>query len=230
MTHQVWNGCKPFYFPGGKTGLLLVHGYIGTPDEVKRMGEDFAQRGYTVLGVRLFAHATHARDMHRVRWQDWLADIEDGLAILSATCDTIVIAGLSMGGVLSLLAGATYPQIKAIIAMSTPIDLIPTVYFGHSIFSAGSFQPFTPCGWYHYWEKAATRNTTNRTAIHRLSRYRSPLIHRALQTSQEDQSRCAHDSATHPGCLIEKKITSFLSKMVTNSMTCYNVNENNRSG
>jgi carboxylesterase len=129
MPQQVWDGCKTFYFPGGSIGVLLVHGYIGTPDEVKRMGEDFAQRGYTVLGVRLFGHATHPGDLGRARWEDWLADIEDGLNILSATCETIVIAGLSMGGVLSLLAGATYPQIKAIVAMSTPIDFSPRAVF-----------------------------------------------------------------------------------------------------
>jgi len=43
------------------------------------MGEYLAKRGYTVLGIRLFAHATQPDDMLRARWWDWLAAVEDGL-------------------------------------------------------------------------------------------------------------------------------------------------------
>jgi carboxylesterase len=44
---------EPFYFPGGKTGCLLVHGFTGSPKEMRWMGEYLAGQGYTVLGVRL---------------------------------------------------------------------------------------------------------------------------------------------------------------------------------
>ncbi|NTV37277.1 MAG: carboxylesterase, partial [Anaerolineaceae bacterium] len=49
---------EPFLLPGGKVGCLLIHGFTGTPKEMRWWGEDLAGRGYTVLAPRLAGHAT----------------------------------------------------------------------------------------------------------------------------------------------------------------------------
>jgi len=112
---------EPFFFPGGKTGCLLVHGFTGTPKEMRWLGEYLAAQGHTVFGVRLAGHATRPKDMVRTRWPDWLASVEDGLHVLRSVCDHVFILGLSMGGALSLLAAARYPIIQGVVALSTPL-------------------------------------------------------------------------------------------------------------
>lgn len=113
---------EPFFFPGGRIGCLLVHGFTGTPKEMLWLGEYLARQGHSVLGVRLAAHATQPEDMPRARWHDWLASVEDGWHILSGITDQIIVLGLSMGGVLALILAARYP-VAGIVAMSTPHHL-----------------------------------------------------------------------------------------------------------
>lgn len=122
MSKNIIPTAEPFYFPGGSTGCLLVHGFTGTPKEMRWMGEYLSARGYSVLGIRLFAHATKPEDMQRARWHDWLASVEDGLHILSGVTERIFIIGLSMGGALSLLTAARFSP-AGVIAMSTPYSL-----------------------------------------------------------------------------------------------------------
>lgn len=119
---------EPFFIPGvgdqdrKRTGCLLVHGFTGTPKEMRWMGEYLAKQGYTVLGVRLAAHATQPEDMIRSRWHDWLASVEDGWHILSGCTDHIYLIGLSMGGMLSITCAARYPA-AGLIIMATPHHL-----------------------------------------------------------------------------------------------------------
>jgi len=112
-------GAEPFFFRSGRTGCLLIHGFTGTPFEMRGLGEHLAGAGFTALGSRLFAHATRQEDMPRARWQDWLASAEDGYHWLSGCCEAIVPIGLSMGGVLALILAARLP-VAGVVALSTP--------------------------------------------------------------------------------------------------------------
>ncbi len=115
---------EPFFFPGGKTGVLLIHGFTGTPKEMRWMGEYLNKKGLTVLGVRLFGHASQPEDMLRSRWWDWVTSVEDGLNLLKGSTTCQCVAGLSMGGILALIAAAHYP-VKCAVAISTPYTLPP---------------------------------------------------------------------------------------------------------
>jgi carboxylesterase len=112
-------GAEPFFFPGGKTGCLLLHGFTCMPEEMRGLGGDLAQLGYTVLGLRLPGHATHPHDLNRVRSTDFLIAVEEGLALLRESTQHVVLIGQSLGGVLALLAAARYP-ITGVIAMACP--------------------------------------------------------------------------------------------------------------
>jgi len=113
---------EPFFFPGGKTGCVLVHGFTGTPKEMRMMGDYLNRNGITVIGIRLAGHAAQITDMVRTRWRDWLISIEDGINLLSGFCDNIFVAGLSMGGIFALMAASHY-GIDGAIAMSTPYTI-----------------------------------------------------------------------------------------------------------
>lgn len=117
---RIMSGAEPFFFPGGRTGCLLIHGFTGTPFEMRELGEHLAAQGFSVLGPRLFGHATVPEDLLRARWQDWYASVEDGYELLSGVCDRIIPIGLSMGGLLTLLAAARL-EVAGAVPMSTPI-------------------------------------------------------------------------------------------------------------
>ena len=101
---------EPFFFRGGPTACLLIHGFTGAPKEMRWMGEYLAGQGYSVLGVRLAGHATKPADLIRTRWQDWLASVEDGYHLLQGDCAQIFVCGLSMGGILSFDAAGDFIQ------------------------------------------------------------------------------------------------------------------------
>jgi carboxylesterase len=121
---EVLHNAEPFYLPGNETGCLLIHGYTGTPFEMKMLARSLQAEGYTVYAPRLFGHATDPEDMLRARWWDWVGNVEDALALLKATTQRQIIMGLSMGGALALLASARYP-VEAVISLSTPYALPP---------------------------------------------------------------------------------------------------------
>lgn len=115
-------GGEPFLLTGGRIGCLLIHGFTGTPAEMRPLGVHLHELGYTALGIRLFGHATRPEDMIHARRSDWLADVESGLAMLRGGCDKVVAAGLSMGGLLALWAG-TQDSVEAVVCLSTPLSM-----------------------------------------------------------------------------------------------------------
>jgi carboxylesterase len=121
---QIIPTAEPFLLPGDRTkpACLLIHGFTGTPKEMRWMGEYLNQKGYTCLGVRLSGHATNPEDMIRSDWTDWVASVEDGYALLRGLTERIFLIGLSMGGVLSLLM-STRLKTPGVVAMSTPYRL-----------------------------------------------------------------------------------------------------------
>src|ERR1041384_6390038 len=121
---QIIPTAEPFFLLGDSTkpACLLIHGFTGTPKEVRWMGEYLHRQGYTCLGVRLAGHATNPEDMIRSRWTGWVASVEDGYHLLCGVTDRIFLIGLSMGGDLALLT-STYLTVQGVIAMSTPSRL-----------------------------------------------------------------------------------------------------------
>ncbi|MFQ6057720.1 MAG: alpha/beta hydrolase [Anaerolineae bacterium] len=113
---------NPFFFEGGGTGCLLIHGFTGSPPEMRGLGEYLADKGLTVLGVRLAGHGTTPEEMARTGWRDWVASAEGGLRELQGRCQWVFVGGLSMGGVLTLYLAARHPVAGAIV-MAAPTYL-----------------------------------------------------------------------------------------------------------
>jgi carboxylesterase len=121
---QIIPTAEPFFFLGdrAKPAILLIHGFTSTPKEMRWMGEYLHQQGYTCYGVRLAGHATDPEDMIRSNWTDWTASVEDAYSTLTNLTDRIFFAGLSMGGILSLLM-STKLKAAGVAALSTPFKL-----------------------------------------------------------------------------------------------------------
>lgn len=113
-------GSRPFFFRGGATGCLLIHGFTGQPGEMRWLGDYLAGQGHTVLGVRLAAHGTTPADLNTSTWQHWLGSAADGLHILQDQCERVFVIGLSMGGMTTLNLAARFP-LPGVVVISTPI-------------------------------------------------------------------------------------------------------------
>lgn len=116
---------RPFFYPAGKTGCLLIHGFPGAPEEMRWLGQHLSRHGITALGIRLFGHGTQPSDLIRARKEHWMANAEDGLALLRETCEQVFVIGLSMGGVLALNLASRF-ELTGVVAMATPAAL-PTL-------------------------------------------------------------------------------------------------------
>lgn len=105
-------GAEPFFFEGGEVGCLVSHGFTGSPQSMRFVGEFLAREGgLTVLGPLLPGHGTHPADMAQSTAEEWIRSLEEGMATLQQRCASIFVTGLSMGGTLTLYLAAMYPHI-----------------------------------------------------------------------------------------------------------------------
>jgi carboxylesterase len=79
-------------------GVLLVHGFTGSPASMRPWGEFLNSKGYTVRVPLLPGHGTKVENLNKTKWDEWPAKITFELNELQKTCDTIFLVGLSMGG------------------------------------------------------------------------------------------------------------------------------------
>lgn len=119
----ILNGAEPYTAEGGRIGILVSHGFTGTTQSMRPLGEAFAKEGYTVSVPRLKGHGTHHEEMEQTTYQDWIASIDEAYAWLSERCDTIFMAGLSMGGTLALYIAENHPEIQAISLINAAVDV-----------------------------------------------------------------------------------------------------------
>jgi carboxylesterase len=115
-------GCDPQH------GVLLIHGFTGTPFEMRVAGEALAARGLVAVGPLLAGHGAGWAELGATGWRDWLAsadrafvDLRDELAPRGGR---VAVVGLSLGGLLTLeLARQRRDEIAAIAVLSAPLWL-----------------------------------------------------------------------------------------------------------
>ncbi|MFD7921763.1 alpha/beta hydrolase [Streptomyces sp. NPDC059740] len=101
-------GAEPFRHDGGDVGVLLCHGFTGSPQSVRPWAEHLADRGMTVSLPLLPGHGTRWEDMQTTTWQDWYAEVDRALRELTERCRHVFVCGLSMGGALALRLAARH--------------------------------------------------------------------------------------------------------------------------
>jgi len=106
--------------PRGRVGVLLSHGFTGSPASMKPWAEHLAAQGYAVSVPRLPGHGTTWQDMNKTTWADWYAEVERAFEALANQVDTVVVCGLSMGGGLALRLAANHPDRVAGLVLVNP--------------------------------------------------------------------------------------------------------------
>jgi len=93
---------QPYQAIGGPTGVLLLHGFTGSPSSMRPWAEHLHGAGFTVSLPRLPGHGTTWQELNSTPWLDWYDEAARAFAGLRSHCDTVFVAGLSMGGCLAL--------------------------------------------------------------------------------------------------------------------------------
>ncbi|MGI8576376.1 MAG: alpha/beta hydrolase [Nocardioidaceae bacterium] len=93
---------EPFHVEGGPVGVLLLHGFTGSPVSMRPWAEHLAKQGWAVNVPLLPGHSTGWQQLNKTRWHDWYAEASRAFDLLRVRCEHVVVAGLSMGGTLAL--------------------------------------------------------------------------------------------------------------------------------
>jgi carboxylesterase len=104
-------------------GVVCVHGFTGTPYEVRFLGEAIARAGFTVHGLRLPGHGTSMADLDRTRWTDWVGAVEHAVLAMRARTREVVLVGQSLGGLLALHHAAHRKDVVAVATLAAPLWL-----------------------------------------------------------------------------------------------------------
>jgi carboxylesterase len=111
---------EPFSAPGGPVGVVLVHGFTGSPVSMRPWADYLATAGLAVELPRLPGHGTTWQQMNTTAWTDWYAEVDRSFLALAANCDDVLVAGLSMGGCLALRLAEERPDQVAGIVLVNP--------------------------------------------------------------------------------------------------------------
>ena len=112
-----------FRLGSGDLGVLLIHGFCGTPPEMRPLGEHLAAHGFNVHGALIAGHGTNPEDHDRTTSQDWIDSVQAQLDDLRKESSQVFVAGQSMGGALALCLAARNPDIRAIATTAALVRL-----------------------------------------------------------------------------------------------------------
>ncbi len=124
METATQSGAPYLLFPDSNksVGVVLTHGFLASPAELRNLGEKIRAAGYPVIGVRLEGHGTSPWDLRDRSWRDWFESVRRGYRIMSAFVDRICLVGFSTGGSLVLQLAAERPEkLVGVATISAPV-------------------------------------------------------------------------------------------------------------
>ena len=108
---EIRPGCEAWSCEGsgvnGDIGILLIHGFTGSPASMRPLGDDLAERGFAVELPLIPGHGTHWKDLVKVTWQDMARETVAAFERLRSRTSAQVAVGLSNGGLIALRLAQT---------------------------------------------------------------------------------------------------------------------------
>jgi carboxylesterase len=120
-TVTVVPGAEPFAHDGSPVGVLLSHGFTGSPASMTPWARHLADRGHTVRVPRLPGHGTTWQEMNTTRWDDWYTTVDAALTELTDRCDRVAVCGLSMGAALAMRLAEVRPDDVDALVLVNPV-------------------------------------------------------------------------------------------------------------
>jgi carboxylesterase len=122
MPQYAWLDPGPFELPGGPIAALLIHGFTGSPPEMRPLGDYLSVSGITVSAPLLPGHGTTVEDLIQTRWEDWYGEVELAFRALKRSHDRVFAAGLSLGSLLALHLAAR-EEVAGVAALSPALTV-----------------------------------------------------------------------------------------------------------
>jgi carboxylesterase len=121
-------GAEPFSFDvAGGDACVLVHGFTGSPNEVRELGTYLAEQGVSAHGLLLQGHGTSPNDLRGCSYREWLRQIDAKVEELCEAGKRVFLCGMSMGGTLALNVAArraSEARIAGVVSLAAPLRLI----------------------------------------------------------------------------------------------------------
>jgi carboxylesterase len=108
LSMDTWK-TAPFELGHGDDACLLLHGFTGSPWDIRPLGEALAARGLYVKAPRLPGHGTTPEAMLEADHRHWEEAAREALHSLRGFRQ-VFVAGLSMGSLLGLRLAASFPE------------------------------------------------------------------------------------------------------------------------
>lgn len=133
---------EPFAIEGGRPAALLLHGFLGTPAEMRGLGETLAGEGWTVHAPLLPGFGADIGALLERRHEEWVSAAERAAQDLAGRGHApLVIVGYSMGAAVALMI-ASRIQPKALVLLA-PFSWPEPRWLGPVEFLV---RPFLPIG------------------------------------------------------------------------------------
>src|ERR1700682_5690313 len=111
MPVPVLEGAEPASYAGGPHGVLVIHGFTGSPQSMRPLAVAIAAAGFAVELPLLPRHGTALDALLPLGWSDWSGAVESVYRDLASRCDRVGVVGLSLGGALAVWLAAHHPEI-----------------------------------------------------------------------------------------------------------------------
>ena len=111
---------KEYFLEGNDIACILIHGFTGTPAELRELGEKIHEKGFTVSGITLAGHGTKAEDMLNNVFMDWVNSALKEYNKLKKQYKEVYLIGHSMGSLISMYIAENY-EVDKLILLSPPI-------------------------------------------------------------------------------------------------------------
>lgn len=110
-------------FTGGQgpVGVVLCHGFSGSPWALRGWAEHLVAEGLAVSLPLLPGHGTSWQDLNTTRWPEWYAAVETSFLALRRTCDPVFVGGLSMGGALALRLAEHQQEVAGLLLVNPSV-------------------------------------------------------------------------------------------------------------
>jgi len=106
------------------TGIVLSHGYMSSPSEIKELAYYLYEKEINVYGVRLKGHGTVSEDLRDSNWEEWYDSFNRGFSAMRQVSKKLFVAGFSTGGLLAILATVRkYNKVDGLIVINAALEL-----------------------------------------------------------------------------------------------------------
>ncbi len=123
MTRQAAVRPDPLVLRGGRTGVLLVHGFTGSPAEMAPIARLLHRKGFTVSVPLLPGHGTTAQDLGTRTWEEWVRHAQAALADLRRSCGSVFVGGFSLGSLIAAELAAGDAEVRGVVLYSPALRL-----------------------------------------------------------------------------------------------------------